>query len=292
MNDFIPIEWDKINVYASSFSPSTVHCKNTKLSAYFAMYLFKHLVSMFDIVIPETWDPDFFRFCLFGRGFLAIFNHERYGVIPQPCVPFDYNVFYQPAKVTITNPLFKESVTRTIDKDCVLVKLQMNYSGILPLVSLYADLMALCVEAAGVNLVNSKFAYLFATKNKAGAESWKKIYDQIQEGNPAAFFDKNLMNEDGSPNWYLFTQDVGRNYITDKLLIDLKRIEHDFDEAAGIPSSNTEKRERLITDEIDSNKLSTECLPREIVRCVTRGFKKVKAMFDVDCSINYIGETI
>ena len=177
MNDYLPIEWDKIDALVSQFSPSTVHCRNTALSRYFSMYLFMRAISLYDFQLPDTWDPDFFRICLFGKGYLAIFRHPRYGVIPQPCTAYGYNVFYRPAHVTITNPLFKETLTRDIDRDCILLKLKLDYAGVLPVVSLYADMMALACEATGVNLVNSKFAFLFATKNKAGAESWKKIYD-------------------------------------------------------------------------------------------------------------------
>ena len=291
MSDYLPIEWDKIDTLVSRFSPSTVHCRNTALSRYFSLYLFERLISLYDFTMPDTWDPDFFRICLFGKGYLCVFYHPRYGVIPQPCTAYGYNVFYRPAHVTITNPLFKETITRDIDRDCILLKLKLDYAGVLPVVSLYADMMALACEASGVNLVNSKFAFMFATKNKAGAESWKKIYDQVQEGNPAAFFDKNLLNEDGTPNWHLFNRDVANSYINDKLLLDLKRIEHDFDEAVGVPSANTDKRERLIIDEVNANNIATECMPREIVKTVSRGFKAVKNMFDVDCSIKYIGRS-
>lgn len=287
----IPMEWDQIDALVSKFSPSTVHCKNTGLTRYFSWYLLKQVISCYKIKLPKEWDPDFFRLCLFVAGFVCIFRHDRYGVIPQPATLSGYNLFYQPANVIITNPLFTQDEKRKIGTDCVIIKLQLDYKGIMPIVGLYADLMALATEAAGVNLVNSKFAYLFATKNKAGAESWKKIFDEIQAGNPAAFFDKNLLNEDGTPNWHLFNREVGSSYITDKILIDLKRIEHDFDEAVGIPSTNTEKRERLNTLEVNASAYSTKCLPREVVRCVNRGFEQAREMFGVDCSLEYNEES-
>lgn len=289
MSDFIPVEWDKINIYNSGFSPSTVHCRNTALAGYFAEKLFSKIISCYEIKIPDTWDADYFSTVLFSRGFIGVFKHSRYGIIPQNCQPYGYNIYYQPSRAIITNPLFNKSYDLKIGEDMAIIKLKRNWRGILPLVLLYADMMALCVEAAGVNLLNSKMAYIFATSSKAGAESFKKTYDQIQAGNPAAFLDKKLFDENGAPAWQLFTQDIGRNYVTDKILLDLKRIEAQFDEAAGIPNANTEKRERLVVDEVNANNFSTELMPSEVVKHVTKGFADVKNLFGVECSITYKG---
>lgn len=284
----LPVEWDKINVYNSSFSPSTVHCKNTALTGYFAKRLFEKILSCYEIDIPENWPKNFFKYVLFGQGFICVFDTPKYGLVALNCWPYGYNLYYQPREVTIANPLLPGDTRKKIDVDCVLVKLKDDYGGIIPLVSLYADLMALCVEAAGVNILNTKLAYVFGAENKAQAETMKKLFDRIASGEPAAFVDKKLFREDGTPAWVMFQQDIGRNYITDKILLDLKRIYDDFCNAAGIPNANTEKRERLITDEVNANNDDTEALPRLIIENVTDGFKKVKAMFGADCSIKYI----
>ena len=49
-----------------------------------------------------------------------------------------------------------------------------------------ADLLALATESLAVNITNSKLAYVFACQDKTVAESFKKMFDQINEGNPAA----------------------------------------------------------------------------------------------------------
>lgn len=284
----MPVKWDDINVYNSSFSPSTVHCKNTALTGYFAKRLFEKFISCYKIKIPEMWPKNFFKYVLFGQGFIGVFDTAKYGVVALNCWPYGYNLYYQPLEITIANPLLPGDTRRKIDVDCVLIKLKDDYQGIMPLVALYADMMALCVEAAGVNLLNTKMSYVFAAENKAQAETFKKLFDRIASGEPAAVVDKKLFKEDGKPAWVMFQQDVGRNYITDKILLDLKRIEDDFCTAAGIPNANTEKRERLIIDEVNANNDDTESLPRIILENVREGFKKVKDMFNIDCSIEYI----
>ena len=289
MNSFdMPVSWQDINLYNSSFSPSTVHCKNTALVRYFSERLFEKIISCYKLKLPENWAQNFFKYVLFGCGYIGVFDTDRYGVVALNCQPYGFNVYYQPLNIIVANPVLG-SVEKKIDIDCVLVKLKDDYKGVIPLVSLYADMMALCVEAAGINLLNTKLSYVFGSENKAQAETLKKLYDNIASGEPAQFVDKKLFKDDGKPAWAFFTQDIGRNYITDRVLADLKKIEDDFCTAAGIPNANTQKRERMIVDEVNANNDDTESLPRNIITNVREGFKKVSTMFGINAEIEYIG---
>ena len=153
---------------------------------------------------------------------------------------------------------------------------------------MYADMMALALETAGVNLVNSKFSYIFGAANEAQAQTFKKMYDNIQAGDPAAFVaKKDLYDINGNPNWMLFSQNVGQNYITDKVLNDLKTIEDQFNTKMGIPNANTQKRERLITDEVNANNADTSSIATLIVENVSETMAKVNDMFGLDLGIKY-----
>ena len=289
MNNFnIPVEWHKIMQYNSAFSPSTVHCKNTGLVNYFTRRLFEKVVSCYKFTLPENWPENFFKYVLFGQGYIGVFNTERYGTVALNCEPYGFNLYYQPLEMIIANPLLG-SVRKRIDVDSVLIRLKDDYRGIVPMVSLYADMMALTVEAVGINLLNTKMAYVFAAENKGQAETFKKLFDTVASGEPAAVIDKKLFREDGTPAWVMFQNDVGANYITDKLLADLKKIEDDFCTACGIPNANTQKRERMIVDEVNANNDDTESLPRIILTNVREGFQKAAEMFNVSATIEYIG---
>ena len=65
--------------------------------------------------------------------------------------------------------------------------MQPDYGSCWDIVSYYADLLALATESLAVNITNSKLAYVFACQDKTVAESFKKMFDQINEGNPAVF---------------------------------------------------------------------------------------------------------
>lgn len=284
----VPFNFQFINLYESARQPGTVHCQNSALVHYYIRYLFQKLVSVFDFEgLPETWAKNYFQYVLFGEGHICVFDSGRYGVIPQQCGLGGFNIFYQPRFALIANPLLPEIKEPEIGVDCEILKLQPDYGSPLDIVTTYADLMALCMETAGVNLLNSKLSYVFAAGSKTQAESFKKMYDQIASGQPAAFVDKNLFNEDGSRNWDVFFQNLKQNYVAGDILNDMAKIENRFCTAIGIPNSNTEKRERLITDEVQMNNAETVSLVNLWLDTMREDLKRVNEMFSLNISVNY-----
>lgn len=283
----IPAEYDLINIYNSKRSPSTVHCQNSILVHFFEKYLLQKVISVFKFNnIPLEWAMNYFQYVLFIWGFVTIYDNKDYGIIPQNCSLYGYDIFYQPSHVIIANPLIKTKQMR-IGVDCELINLQPNYCGVMDIVSTYADLMALSLETAGINLLNSKMSYVFMSENKQAAENFKKLYDQFAGGSPAVFPDKDLFNEDGSPSWQLFTQNVGQNYITDKVLDDMKKLEDRFNTDVGIPNANTYKKERLITDEVNANNVDTQSKIMLWLDTMSRGIERVNEHYGLNLSVEY-----
>lgn len=242
----VPMTYARENDIVSRISPSTVHCHNTELSAYYRRYLFQKFCSVFKWTLPDGWDKDFFQYVLYGQGYLAVFNSGKYGVIPMNCGLGGYNLFYRPSFVTIANPLLKGYEKLVIGEGCEIIKLMPDYGSILDLIAYYADMMALSSESASMNLVNSKLAYVFSAKNKASAEAYKKLFDRVASGEPAVVVDKTLFNDDGSANWDTFCQNLSQNYIAGDILADMTKWEDKFNTDIGIPNANTDKRKDLL----------------------------------------------
>ena len=286
--NLIPALYDHINFYNVQFSPSTVHVKNTSLANFFRRYLLEKALSVFKWDIPKTWAKNYFLYVLYCYGYIGIVKTDKFGVIPQEGVLSGYDVFYQPTHITVTNPLLPGFLRQRIGEDCGLVKLQPDYGGILDIVGYYADMMALCAETAGVNLVNSKLSFVFPASGKAQAESYKKMFDNVASGEPAVFMDKTLFDDTGKPSWTPFSQNVEQNYIVDKVLSDMRKIESMFDTDIGIPSANTDKRERLITDEVNANNVETASKCELWLETLKEGIEETKAIFpDVNISVDW-----
>ena len=227
------------------------------ISWMFQRYLLQKAISVFKWQIPENWDKDYFLYCLYCFGRVAIVNTRKYGYIPQACGLMGYNIYYRPTNAIITNPLLQGIMQPRINVECVVLKLQPDYGGILDLVQMYANLMAQATMATGINFANSKVAFAFFAENKALSDSFKKLYDAVANGQPAVATGRNMADEQGRPLWTPFQQNVKETYIAGDLLRDLRTIENRFDNDIGIPNANTEKRERMIVDEVNANNVET-----------------------------------
>ena len=248
----LPFYYDYKNARNSTVNPSTVHVRDTGLQRYFARYLLQKTISVFKWDMPKTWSRNYLLYTLYCWGYVAVINTDKFGVIPQQCTLGGFDVFYQPKFATVANPLLRGILNPVIGKQCELLRLQPDYGGVMDIVNFYADMLALSAETASTNLLNSKLAYVFASDGKAGAESFKKLYDQIASGEPAAYIDKNLYRDDGTPTWNFFNQNLKETYIAGDILNDMRLWEMKFNNEIGIPTTNTTKKERLITDEADS----------------------------------------
>lgn len=283
----IPETYDYINIFNSSYSPSTIHVKNTALQRFFRRYLFQKAISVFKWKLPETWNRDYFLYVLYAWGFIGVVETDKYGVICQAGAPYGYDIYYQPTNLIITNPLLRGSLEPRIGIDCTVFKLQPDWGGITDLVNYYADMMALCAETAGVNLLNSHLSFVFPAKDKAQAEAYKKLYDRVAGGEPGVVIDKHLYMDDGTQAWEPFQQNIGQNYIVDKVLADMRKIEAMFDTDIGIPNANTDKRERLITDEVNANNAETITKCELWLEELKKSAEKTNTMFGTTITVDY-----
>lgn len=284
----IPASYEEINLYNSSFSPSTVHVQNTALQRYFRKYLLQKAISVFKWELPEEWDEDYFKYTLYGIGYIAVLNTRTFGIICQGGALGGYNLYYRPSYIMITNPLIRGTITANINTDCALIKLQPDYSSIMDIVGYYADQMALASEAMGMNLVNVKTGIIFGANDKAQAESFKKMFDKINSGDPAVVVGKNMLDDKGQPSWYPFVSNLNELYISDKILADIRKIESMFDTEIGIPNnSNSEKAERLIVDEVNANNTETATRCELWLESIRKGLKKANDMFGLSLSVDW-----
>lgn len=276
MSDFY---YPVINAYNSAVSPSTVHVKNTGLARFFKRYFLQEAISVFEWDMPDSWDRNYFLYVLYVWGYISILKTDKYGVIPQHCGLGGYNVFYAPAYAIVTNPLFRETYRLKIGEVCEVLRLEPDFHGLYDLIDFYGDLMALAAEAAGVNLLNSKLSFVFAASGTTMAESLKKIYDNYSSGEPAIVIDAKLLSDDGKLTVQMFDQDVGGNFIVDRLLDVMRSIRCMFLTDIGIPNTNLFKASGIGASEIAANNIETRSKCALWLDELKRGIKRVNAMF-------------
>ena len=277
----LPIYYNYINAANSQISPSTVHVKNSALAMYFRRYLLQRAMSVFKWDAPDSWNMDYFKYILYCWGYIAIINTNKFGVIPQQCSLGGYNVFYAPTYALISNPKLSGILQPQIDTQCAIIKLQPDYGGILDMVYYYADQLALYGEAAAMNVQNSKLGYVVGARSKGIAEAIKKAFDMIMQGEPLAVYDKNA-DPDSNGLFETFAQNLQQNFIAPDILEAMRRVENEFCTRIGINNTNTDKKSRMLVDEVNANNEEVRSLADLWLETLQDGCAKARELFQLD----------
>ena len=261
---YLPLNYKEINSIAGTYKPSSVKSFNNQTFEFWQRALYQRACSTLIITLPEEWkeNKDFMYWCLFAYGYIGCGELPEIGKWFNPGTLKGYNFYYRPTTFLLCNPYFgKDPVTgKAISKElqigteCQLIKLTPDYRGIWDIIFYYAEKIAVLDVAINSAIINSKFAYMIGAKNKAAAEVMKKMFDQINAGQPATFFDLKLANDatDKSEPWQFLDRNVKDSYIITDLLRDFQTIINDFDTEIGIPTIPYEKKERMVADEATS----------------------------------------
>lgn len=282
---YYPLNYEQINLISSTYVPSAVHLKDNKSYAFWERALFQRAISVLKINLPNDWEGsvrDFFNYCLFRLGYVAIFNHEKYGDIFNPCTVSGYDIFYRPTTAIVTNPAFDGSLEMEIGKDCEILKLTPDYMGIWDVISYYAEKLALLDNAINMSLINNKFAFMFAAKNKPAAEALKKMIDLVNSGEPAVIYDRKIMNDanDKSEPWHLLERtNLKESYLTTQQLSDFRTLINNFDSEIGIPTLATEKKERMIESEANATQYDSKSRVRVWIETLNASAKEVQKLY-------------
>lgn len=208
------------------------------------------------------WDKDYIREALLINGYFTVTKDDNNILLPLKCGVSGVNVFNRGTTTIIANPVIG-SFNRTIGIDCELVYLQQKqgsrFRNLKQTITTYAQRLANCDAALDINLFNSRLPYIFQAHDQQTADSFKAMYDEIAQGNPAIFVDENLgrllQNESGS-NITVFKGK--ENFIADLVQNEKLAIRNEYLTSIGINTANTTKREREVVDEVNANNVETK----------------------------------
>lgn len=270
-------ERDLLNRYFS-VEPRSVEGLNNTSVLYYTQQLIKKLFGVFEIQgAPDGWDINYMKERIFLDGKLCV-TDTAMGVLPLQTGVAGINVFNHPTTCVIANPVLG-SFERLIDTDCALVLLQYDYGNAWPMINRYAALLASCDGSIAVNLINSRVAAIFGAENKKEAESYKLMYDQITEGKPGVFVGEAMAKKLSERLMY---NRVKESYVADQIENLKHQIMDDFLSDLGVENANTDKRERLITNEVESNYQEIRAGAEHWLDNINEGFAKANDLYNLN----------
>jgi hypothetical protein len=256
------------------------------LTAYYRTWALKKIFGAFEFSgIPETWDFDYFLTRLFIDGHIAITDTEI-GVIPLRRGITGVNVFEHPTTAIFANPVLGNFERDLFGDDpktsCALIKLQYDYSGVMPLVYKYAALLSECDISINVNLRNSKVAFIGFVSSKQQAATVEKMYADIDSGKPAVY----VKRGDGLTSEDIYYNRVRETYIANDVQLLKQSIKNDFLTEVGLNNANTDKRERLIVDEVNANNDEVQANVQHWLDNIREGLNRANSLFGLNLSVS------
>ena len=286
MSNYTPLNYHEINVEAGRYNPSPVKAYNNKTFAFWMRSLFQRVTSVIEFELPDTWDgsiKDFFIYCMYCYGYVAIFNLDETGISFQPCGLSGYNFYYQPTKAIIANPALNKSLDLTIGENCEILKLTPDYYGIWDILEYYAERFSTLDDAINMSLINCKTPYILGAKNKTASSALKKILDKVNAGEPAIIFDEKLINDPNTKDTPFqlleLLHDPKQAYLTTDQLLDFQTIMNNFDAEIGIPTVPYQKKERMVAEEATMRAYDGCARSLTWFNTLTASIEKVKALY-------------
>ena len=265
--------------------PKSVEGLNNTSYFYYYDKLMKMIYTIFKFDnVPPYWNMPYFKEKLFNRGVLAVVDTSA-GVLPLECSYDGINIWGMPVYFNINNVVLG-NLRGKIGEDGELIYFSVvenTYKSMVQLVDRYASLLANIDGSLNTTLINSRMAQVFEASSNSQLKVMEKVYDQISNGKPAVFVRKN----GEEPFEHAIFNNVKNTYIGNDLIITKQSIFNEFKSEIGINNSNTQKKERLITTEVENNKEELNSNIYEWYYNLSDCISKVNAMFNLNISVSF-----
>ena len=287
---YLPLNFNQINNVAGHFAPSTQKSRNNATFDYWVRQLFLRVRGKlkFNFDYFEENQIDYLAYTLLFNGYCGFGVHKDTGFFGSWCTAQGFNFYYQPVKFIVANHIWKDAQEFTIGVDGALVRSMPDYLGIYDILCYYAEKLSLLDNATNMNLINSKLPFILGGKNKGATAALKKIMDKVNKGESSVFFDQRISDADKTEPFQFIELFDKNKYFTDLLLADRQTILNDFDTEVGIKSIPYNKKERLLTDEVNIKSEEANTKLNVMLTTMNEDLKMVNDLFGFNFSVEAI----
>lgn len=216
----------------------------------------KIALSMFEWVnLPDSMNSRYLEMCLYYKGQAALLYDEDYGFINTQAADSGYiNIYGLPTKINCFSYSYNqmrdlyvpEASGQEKTDECILVMNTYERIPTCATIELFALRLAEAQRSADININAMRTPILIRTDRNQEL-SMRNMYAQYEGNAPVIFADRQQLNPDDIK---VFKTDAP--FIANDIMQYKIQIWNEFLTAIGV-SNLDEKRERLITSEIDSN---------------------------------------
>ena len=218
-------------------------------------------LSMFEWVnLPKSMDGIWLERCLYYDGMATLLKSEKYGYINTKCtsngqinlygLPTSlhcYSFDFQTNRKLYTGITSEEKREQMETNECILVRNNWEFEPTAGSMELFALRLYEAERTSDVNVKAQKTPVLLIV-DEAQRLMMENLYSQYDGNRPFIFGDKNQLSDNT-----IRAVNTGAEFVADKLQDYKKEIWNEALTFLGINNIMVDKKERLITDEANSN---------------------------------------
>lgn len=272
---------DKRNYNLLSYSSIAKQLNNRVYTNYFyrLMLIARSLFKWENL--PNGMDEKWIERYLFNEGNCVFFKDPNLGFMvagiqtvgtlncynePTTLRPYALNYTY-PSEIPLTNY-----------QDCVIIRNNDDSIPTFPTIQLYSFDLTNIKRTIDVNIMAQKTPTVVTLTDKQKL-TFKQAIKQRDENEPVIYADKNIdLNQ-------IKVLDIKAPIVFDKLQIQKNNIWNECMTFLGINNANTDKRERLVDDEVQANNQLIKANEDVMLKARQEACKRINEMFGLDIKV-------
>lgn len=229
--------------------------------------------------LPNGIDEKWIERYLFTQGSCLFFKDPTKGFMVAKCTNLStVNEYDEPTIIRPFATNYQNTKEYTNNVDCILIR---NNDDCLPTkdtIMLYAYKLAKLDRTMDVNIEAQQMPLIIKCSEKQRL-TLKQVIKQKQDNEPVIWADKNLDLEGVD---VLNTQ---APIVFDKLALQKQRVWNECMTFLGINNANQDKRERLVTSEVDANDEQIEQSAQVMLKARKEGCKRINELFGLNIKV-------
>lgn len=245
---------------------------------YRLMLISKSLFKWYNL--PNGIDEKWIERYLFTEGECIFYNDPILGFMVTKMTPNgNLNYYDEPTNVTpyAVNYVY-EGKQLVNNENCVIIRNNDDAIPTLPTIQIYAAKLTNIDRTIDTNIINQKTPVIVLTSDKQRS-SFKNAIKQRDDNEPVIYGDKSM--DVGQ----IKVLDMKVPIVFDKLQIQKHSVWNECMTFLGINNSNMDKRERMITDEVQANDEQVKASEDVMLKARERACELINKMFGLNIRV-------